>query len=39
MLISNKMFYSGHCVEYSVNHVVVIEEDMRYQFKQIHSFE
>ena len=33
------MFYSGHCVKYSVNPVVVIEEDMIYRFKQIHSFE
>lgn len=39
MLISNKMFYSGHCVKYSENHVVVIEEDMTYRLKQIHAFE
>lgn len=33
------MFYSGHCVKYSENNVVVIEEDMKYRFKQIHAFE
>ena len=37
MLISNKMFCSVHCVKHSLNHRVVIEEDIRYKFKQIQT--